>query len=442
MILIKWMAVVIALASLPLSAHAAEDAVTTNYFLGSQDRLMIRVQTLRRNVGEALSWPALNGEFSVGANGTLSLPILGEVKAEGLTTSDLGTLISNTLRERANLADMPSTSVEVVQYRPFFILGAVQKPGKYEFQPGLTVLQAVSTAQGLLRAEDLTSAQRDVVAAGGEFRLLGAQRISLEVKLARLEAEVAGEDRLTFPDALIERNYDPRVTQAMQDEALRFEARRNALSSELNTVVNSKTLFSRELTTLEEKLKALDQQVERTRKELGVVNDLIAKGVVAASRQLAAEAAHMQMESNRLDVQLALLRAQQSLARTERDLVELPAQYRKDALDELAQSRALLGENTEKLRTAERQLDGAELRAAGAGSGETDSIISYILTRKTASGHVTRTVAENDPLEAGDVLQVKLLRNSSLNLATETSGAMGSFSVQVGSPVLENGASN
>ena len=42
----------------------------------------------------------------------------------------------------------PSVAVEVVQYRPIFILGEVKKPGQYKYQPGMTVLTAVAIAGG------------------------------------------------------------------------------------------------------------------------------------------------------------------------------------------------------------------------------------------------------------------------------------------------------
>ncbi|MGH6809320.1 MAG: polysaccharide biosynthesis/export family protein, partial [Ensifer adhaerens] len=124
---------------LPLVFAAAPGATETpersqsRYLLGPQDRLMVRVHSLRRNIGEAHAWESLNGEFAVGADGTVSMPIVGQVRAAGGTTAELADQISRILKETANLADLPSASVEVFKHRPFFVLGAVQLPGKYEF---------------------------------------------------------------------------------------------------------------------------------------------------------------------------------------------------------------------------------------------------------------------------------------------------------------------
>ena len=89
----------------------------------------------------------LTGEFRVNDNGTLALPLLGSVQAAGLTTSELATAVAQELEKR-NLFKDPSVSVEVVNYRPIFILGEVNRPGQYPYQPGMTVVSAVAIAGG------------------------------------------------------------------------------------------------------------------------------------------------------------------------------------------------------------------------------------------------------------------------------------------------------
>jgi polysaccharide export outer membrane protein len=95
----------------------------------------------------------LSGQFRVSDRGTLALPLLGAVPADGRTTAELEQAIARRLKEKDILVD-PSVSVEVVTYRPVFILGEVAKPGQYPYQPGMTVLTAVAVAGGFTyRAE-------------------------------------------------------------------------------------------------------------------------------------------------------------------------------------------------------------------------------------------------------------------------------------------------
>jgi polysaccharide export outer membrane protein len=89
----------------------------------------------------------LTGQFRVNDRGVIAIPLLGSIKAEGLTTSELERAVEARLTEKEVLVK-PSVSVEVLAYRPVFVLGEVNKPGQYPYQPGMTVLTAVAIAGG------------------------------------------------------------------------------------------------------------------------------------------------------------------------------------------------------------------------------------------------------------------------------------------------------
>jgi polysaccharide export outer membrane protein len=122
-------------------AVAADEAakavrVIPAYRLGADDK--IRVITFGED--------ALSGEFMIGGSGKVSLPLVGEVAAAGLTIPEFQKEVETALKD-GYLKD-PHVSVEVLTYRPFYILGEVQKPGEYPYSNGLTVLNAVATANG------------------------------------------------------------------------------------------------------------------------------------------------------------------------------------------------------------------------------------------------------------------------------------------------------
>lgn len=89
----------------------------------------------------------LTGDFRVSDSGNVAVPLVGSVQANGLTPAELGNRISGDLK-RKNLFKNPSVSVEVLAYRPIFILGEVNKPGQYPYQPDMTVLTAVAVGGG------------------------------------------------------------------------------------------------------------------------------------------------------------------------------------------------------------------------------------------------------------------------------------------------------
>ncbi len=89
----------------------------------------------------------LTGEFRVNDSGNIALPLVGAVHAAGLTSAGLGSAVAAALRA-ANLVREPSVAVEVIAYRPIYVLGEVNKPGQYSYQPGMTVVTAVAVAGG------------------------------------------------------------------------------------------------------------------------------------------------------------------------------------------------------------------------------------------------------------------------------------------------------
>lgn len=102
----------------------------------------------------------LSGEFEIDGSGTFAMPLIGSVNAGGLSTRQLEETIAEKLRD-GYLVD-PQISIEVLNYRPFFILGEVNQPGQYPYASGMSVINAIATAGGFtFRAkEDAISVQR------------------------------------------------------------------------------------------------------------------------------------------------------------------------------------------------------------------------------------------------------------------------------------------
>lgn len=124
------------LSILPLTNAYAQQA-DKDYKLSAGDVISIRVY----------DEPDLSfDKLLVGDNGAISYPFLGEVQVTPLTIDQVKQKLIAGLKPDY-LID-PKVSVGIVEYRPFFINGQVKKPGGYPYQPGLTLRQAVTLAQG------------------------------------------------------------------------------------------------------------------------------------------------------------------------------------------------------------------------------------------------------------------------------------------------------
>lgn len=118
------------------SLGAAAQELST-YKLGSGDMISVRVlgeDDLKRE------------RVRLSDAGTISFPILGEVKVKGLTANALEEQIARGLKGRYLVN--PQVTVSIEEYRPFFVNGMVEKPGGYPFSPGMTVRKAISVAGG------------------------------------------------------------------------------------------------------------------------------------------------------------------------------------------------------------------------------------------------------------------------------------------------------
>jgi polysaccharide export outer membrane protein len=103
----------------------------------------------------------LTGEFRVSDQGAIALPLAGAVKAAGRTPRELETAVGVALK-KGDMLKKPSVSVEVSTYRPIYVLGEVNKPGQYPYQPGMTVVSAAAVAGGFTyrAVEDYASVVR------------------------------------------------------------------------------------------------------------------------------------------------------------------------------------------------------------------------------------------------------------------------------------------
>lgn len=98
---------------------------------------------------------AMSGSHQVAPDGTISFPLLGSVPVAGLEPTEVAKRIQTELRER-DLMRNPHVSVYVDEYasKRISVVGAVENPGTFPLEPGMTVVQAISMAGGFSNLAD------------------------------------------------------------------------------------------------------------------------------------------------------------------------------------------------------------------------------------------------------------------------------------------------
>ena len=88
--------------------------------------------------------PGLSVQAKISAGGVIDYPLIGELKIAGRTLAEAEELLDQKLR--GDYLIDPQISISMVSFRTFFITGAVNSPGSYEYQPGMTIRQAIAIA--------------------------------------------------------------------------------------------------------------------------------------------------------------------------------------------------------------------------------------------------------------------------------------------------------
>jgi protein involved in polysaccharide export with SLBB domain len=118
------------------ASSAASVDTSQDYKLGVSDKIRVTVY----------NEPNLTGEYPISPSGNVSLPLIGEIAANGRTVAAVRQEVQERFAD-GYLRD-PKVTIDIVTFRPFYILGEITHPGELPYSDGMTVLNAVATAQG------------------------------------------------------------------------------------------------------------------------------------------------------------------------------------------------------------------------------------------------------------------------------------------------------
>jgi polysaccharide export outer membrane protein/exopolysaccharide production protein ExoF len=425
---------------LSTSGQAAPPAASDAYRIGVADKLRIRAYEWRNSVGEVHEWAALNDEFTIGAGGELSLPLVGSIPAAGKTTEALADTIAERMQSAVGMGRRPQISVEVSRYRPFYIVGAVNNPGEYPYRPGLSVLQAVSIAGGLFRPTEasMMQFQRSARTTAGELRLLVLQYNRLIARRARLQAELDGSSDIKFPPELTQRQSDPEVAATLKQELQAFAAHRDALQNEIASRNQLKELLATEVVSLQQKIASADQEVGMLKTELTKVTEFVRKGLVVAPREFSLRQNGMEMQRTRLDLDTAVLRAREEIGKTDQSILELQNQNRKELLREVDDTNGKLAEASAKMATLGEivRQDEATMPGIATPQSDEDASVVYTIVRRDETGLREVEAAEATGVQAGDTIRVKRQTETPIAAGGESAMRPGAALMQRSPPAI------
>lgn len=389
-----------------LALLAAGSSHADGYELDTGD--IVRVSVL----GEA-AYPM---EVVVDDRGSISLPLLGDIRARGLTTLTLSQEIQRSFQERQLILE-PYVKVEIGQYRPFFISGAVVRPGSYAYQPGITVRHALAIAGGFRPTTGGDTVPALTIAdLRSERANLTIEEYRLKVRLARLRAESRLKEALLAPpDPPIELGQGL-IADIVATEQAQLRARLTAFHSDVSHLEASITRMKEQAemvaTAKEEREAAMKNQLD----ELESVKTLRQKGLMTNSNVMALERAH-----NNYRVDLA--QAEQQETRVQQEILNLESELRKKRQDREFQVISDIQDTQVSLAKLESQLkyvtdkllfvfEYGEHRSFE----ELHDSVKISIFRRNHQGARDFVADENTEVRAGDAIEVSVVANKGFYL--------------------------
>ncbi len=89
---------------------------------------------------------SLSGDYQIDPSGFISLPLAGTLKAAGLTPPELEQELAK--KYRTQYLKNPKVTITIAEFKPFYIMGEIEKPGAYAYTSGLNILSAIAIAGG------------------------------------------------------------------------------------------------------------------------------------------------------------------------------------------------------------------------------------------------------------------------------------------------------
>ena len=376
-----------------LGAYADDSSAA--YRFGPGDKLRITV----------VNNPDLSGEFTIQQSGGISLPSVGRIQVAGRGFDELEDEVAKRLRE-SGLLD-PQVSVDVVEYRAVYVVGDVKTPGRYPFEMGMTVLQALAVAGGFLTLDDTTLKLRlDLLDAQNAIDALDIDYLAALSKRARLTAERDDAANIQFPPEIMERQSDPQVASLTDSETRLFATRRSAVEGEVAILENQRVQLQDEISNLGAQLKSVEKRSQLVEVEQRDVEYLFGKGLAAKARVLELQRLQTDVQRDRLGIAAFVARANQEISKVDLSIANLRNERLDKILGDLGAVQQEISQLAVKRQTGKEVL---ALRQAMSMQPAVKLILageSYVITRDQGKGPEDIKATDRSYVLPGDVVRI------------------------------------
>lgn len=399
---------ILGLSLLPAAAQSAAEP----YRVGAGDVLAVMVY------GET----GLSGEFTVSPDGTIAYPILGNVPVAGLTSAEIAERVDKAL---ADYVPAPAVTATVARYAPVFIVGDVERPGRYEYRPGMTALELVALGGGVRRTPADGGAW--LVAARQEYTDLELQIFAQQVRRARLKAELDGTAFDYPPPAEPDPDMRDVKQRLVEGERVLFEVRQATLASEDEALAAQERSYADEIEQLAASIKLHDEEIKLLEQDVLSTRDLAERGLTAKSNLREMERRLSSARRDALEMRSFLARATQNRLALDQRRVALVETLRREAAQEMQEIDTALARMRARRSVLFEAISEAMLRG---NPEEARPRLTFSIVSAASDGFGEVPAGELTLLRPGDILRATLVTGAApAALAQRETAATGTSSI-------------
>lgn len=368
------------------------------YAAGSNDVLQITVY----------GQPALTGLYPIDTEGNIGYPVVGNIAVAGLTMPQISEKIAAALSQHIPGLTVTAT---INQYAPVFVVGDVKVPGKYEFRPGMVVLELMAIGGGAGKGEaPAVTAGMQLITAQQDYADLQMQMTQASIRRVRLQAELNGIDfDYQLPEQTPANKQTSNLTKQMAaGEKTLFDVRRNNLNAERSALQAQSASYGDEIETLKQSITLHDAEIKLLEENVQSSKTLVERGLAAKSNLRDMERDLSSTRRDALELASFLARARQSQLAVQQRIANLEEARRSEAATSLQEIDLNLA-RMESRANAQLQTMAEIAKSSGnISSSDMRQKLVFTISRNVSGVFEDFAANERTEIRPGDILRIEL----------------------------------
>jgi len=351
----------------------------------------------------------LTGEYIIQTDGSVSLPLFGQVLAAGRSSQDLHADLEAMFRELTGRKGF--VTAVVLEHQPIYVLGLVKNPGSYKYAAGMTVFHAVALAGGLDRATLGKWEDVEGVHATEKQQASVDHLIRLLARAAVLKAERDGT-ALKAPVRLLEIAGELRSKNALNLEIDRREVTVMSNRARASTLAVSIENAKQEIETLSSRVPVVDANVKLRDDRVNRMRVLASRNVVDNVVVDQAQAELLSVQERRQEMAGSIMLAKQRLSLAEQERVRHQTEIRTELEQTIERVDQETADIERDLASSENVLKAINVGGMRSPDAPTEDTITYEVVRQGSAGTTILNATGTTNLEPGDLVRLRAPRES------------------------------